>query len=114
MQEPTAPSRQQATGRRRVGVDGQATSKPAGRAQGALPAGAPGKTSWTRAKARWTGAQLTTRQADTTRQTPPGAGCRPLAVGHTLGKRQNCSTRGSQVIPQPSTSLAQPCLTSEC
>jgi hypothetical protein len=29
-------------------------------------------------------------------------------------KLQNCSTRGSQVIPQPSTNLAQPCLTSEC
>ena len=67
MQEPTAPSRQQASGRRRVGADGQATSKPAGPAQGACLLGRLGKQAGQEQKQD--GQALSSHHG---RQTPPG------------------------------------------
>ena len=121
MQEPTAPSRQQASGRRRVPGGGagwgqtgkQRASQPVGRRAPACWGAWENKLDKSKSKMDRRSAHNTAGRHHPA-VTPPGAGCRPLALGHTLGKRQNCSTRGSQVIPQPSTSLAQPCLTSEC
>ena len=60
-------------------------------------------------------------QAKTKAAPPRPAGGKPGEASiqrsrkrHRKQKLQNCGTRGSQVIPQPSTNLAQPCLTSEC